>query len=86
MQILIVGGLLILFGIFSIYSVSIFESFDLTLDLVALGLRESSSNYYFFAEQLIKLCIGLALCGIVYLVPLERIKKLKYVIFGGGLI
>ncbi len=86
MQILLVGGLLILFGIFSIYSVSIFESFDLTLDLVALGLRENSSNYYFFFEQLIKLCVWLAFCGIVYLVPLERIKKLKYVIFGGGLI
>ncbi len=84
-KILVVGGLLILFGIFSIYSVSIFESFDLTLNQVSLGVRTEPSNYYFFFEQLLKLIIGLAVCGIVYLVPLERIKQMKYVIFFGSL-
>ncbi len=85
MQILIVGALLILFGIFSIYSVSIFESFDLTLDQVALGIRQDPSNYYFFFEQLMKLWVGLALCALVYFIPFERIKKLKHVIFFGSL-
>ena len=33
-QILIVGALLLVFGLSAIYSVSIFESFDLTLDLI----------------------------------------------------
>lgn len=85
MRILVVGGLLIMFGIASIYSVSIFESFDLTLDHVALGLREEPSNYYFFTEQLLKLLVGIALCLLVYVIPLERIKQLKYVIFFGSL-
>ena len=86
MPILIVGALLILFGIASIYSVSIFESFDLTLDHVALGLRQEPSNYYFFFEQLLKLVAGLVLCVITYFVPLETIKKAKMVIFVGSLL
>ena len=72
---------MIVFGIFSIYSVSIFESFDLTLDLVELGVRTDRSNYYYFTEQLGKLAIGLLLATIVWFVPLSGIRKAKWVVF-----
>jgi cell division protein FtsW (lipid II flippase) len=80
-QILIVGALLLIFGLSAIYSVSIFESFDLTLDLIDKWLMTEPSNYYFFFEQVVKLCVWLVLAGIVYWMPMRRIIASKYVIF-----
>ncbi len=80
-QILIVGALLLLFWLSAIYSVSIFESFDLTLDLVAKWVMTDPSNYYYFFEQLTKLVVGLVLAWIVYRMPMRWIIQGKYVIF-----
>lgn len=85
-KILVIGALLLIFGIFSIYSVSIFESFGLTLDLVDLWLRTNPSNYYYFFEQLMKLSVGLVLATVLYFLPLRVFFKWKYVFFGLSII
>lgn len=86
MRILTVWLLLIIFGIFSIYSVSIFESFWLTLNLVDLWLRAEPSNYYYFSEQIIKLIIGVFLSVAVWFTPLKVLKKWKWVVFWSTLL
>lgn len=86
MKILVVGALLIIFGIFSIYSVSIFESFWLTLDLVQSWARINPSNYYYFREQLMKLWVWLVLVVIAWFTPLSFLKKWKRAIFLGSLL
>jgi cell division protein FtsW len=85
-QILFVGLFLLIFGLFAIYSVSIFESFDLTLDFVEQGLREEPSNYYYFFEQSVKLAVGLVLALIAWLTPMHIIRRWKYIIFAGSLV
>lgn len=80
------GLALLIFGLFAIYSVSIFESFGLTLDFVEQGLRDEPSNYYYFFEQLIKFAIGLVLSLIVWLVPLPIVRRWKYIVFVGTLV
>lgn len=80
-EILIVGALLLMFGLSAIYSVSIFESFGLTLDLVAKWVMTDPSNYYYFFEQLTKLVIGLVLSWVVYWMPMKRLIKSRYLIF-----
>lgn len=81
MPILIIGLLLVLYGIFAIYSVSIFSSFQLTLN--QLG---EPSNYFYFFRQLRHLVIILILAIWVYFVPLEFIKKHKWKIFLASLL
>ena len=76
MPILIVGGLLILFWIFAIYSVSIFSSFQLTLHQFW-----EPSNYFYFLRQLKHLVLALILAVGVYFLPLEFIKKNRWKIF-----
>lgn len=80
-EILIVGALLLMFGLSAIYSVSIFESFGLTLDLVAKWVITDPSNYYYFFEQLTKLVVGLVLSWVVYWMPMKRLIKSRYLIF-----
>lgn len=81
MPILLVWCFLLIFWLFAIYSVSIFESFDLTLDLVEKWLRVEPSNYYYFFEQLLKFLVWLVLAGITWIIPLSVIKRRKYIIF-----
>lgn len=76
LPILIIGFLLILFGILSVYSVSIYESFDITLKLY-----NEASNYYYFSEQIKNLIFWLIVSWIVYLIPLDFIKKYRNYIF-----
>jgi len=76
MPILIIWWLLILFGIAAIYSVSIFSSFQLTLHQFW-----DPSNYFYFFRQLKHLVIALFLAWLVYLLPLDFIKKNKGKIF-----
>lgn len=79
--ILILGGILLFAGMFAMYSVSIFESFQLTLGLVKSGVLQDPSNYFYFLEQLKKLVAGLVLCWILYFIPRRTIKQRKYIIF-----
>lgn len=81
MPILIVWWMLLLFWLFALYSVSIFESFDLTLDMVADWRRDDPSNYFYFFQQVTKLAFGLVIAVITWFVPLRLIKKRKYIIF-----
>jgi cell division protein FtsW (lipid II flippase) len=78
--------LLMLFGIGALYSVSIYESFDLSLKLISQWRLSDTSNYYFFFDQIVKLFAGLVLCALVYIVPWKYIKKRKYLIFFATLI
>lgn len=64
------------------YSVSIYESFDITTKSTVLEI----SNYYYFNDHLKKLAVGLVLCAIAWFTPLKRIKKSKYLIFGWSVI
>lgn len=81
MRILLVWVFLILFWMFSMYSVSIFESFDFTRQFLW-----EPSNYYYFFQHLEKLLIGLGACIIVYFTPLNWFKKTQYLVFFGTLL
>lgn len=78
MPILIVWAFLILFGIFAIFSVSIFESFQHTLN--SLSYNEPS-NYHFFIKQIEHLWVGIFLWILLYFLPLDFIKKHKWKLF-----
>ncbi|MFA7298876.1 MAG: FtsW/RodA/SpoVE family cell cycle protein [Candidatus Absconditabacterales bacterium] len=78
MPIIIVGIILTLFGILSIFSVSIHESFTLTLSLIANGNRHSDpSNYYYFYKQLRNIGMALVMAGITYSIPIRFFQKNK---------
>jgi len=75
-HILVLWALLIVFWLFSMYSVSIFESFDFTRKFTG-----EPSNYFYFFDQLQKLWLWVVLSVITYFLPLKLFKKYKYVIF-----
>lgn len=76
MPILVVGVLLIIYWIFAIYSVSIFESFQLTLRQL-----HDPSNYFYFLRQLRHLVVAVVLAIWIYYLPLKVIKDNKWKIF-----
>lgn len=80
MPILATGAILILFWILAIYSVSIHESFLLTLKLVELWQYTEAHNYFYFFRQLRNLVIAIILALIVYKIPLSFLKKEKNII------
>lgn len=84
--ILLTWFFLLIFWLFAIYSVSIFESFDLTLDFVESGLREEPSNYYYFFEQVLKFIVWLVLAWIVRFIPLSVVRRWKYIVFAWSLL
>lgn len=86
MPILILWGILLIAGLFAMYSVSIFESFQLTLSFVKSGIMNDPSNYFYFVEQIKKLVWWIVICAIMYFVPWSTIKKYKYIIFIASLI
>ncbi|HMS90913.1 MAG TPA: FtsW/RodA/SpoVE family cell cycle protein [Candidatus Absconditabacterales bacterium] len=78
MPIIIVGIILTLFGILSIYSVSIHESFTLTISLIANGKMDGDpSNYFYFFRQLRNIALALVMAGIVYAIPIRFFQKNK---------
>ncbi len=79
MPIIIVGGLLTLVWILAIYSVSIYESFTLTMALVAKGNRWSQdpSNYFYFFRQLRSIGIALITAGLIYKLPIKFFQSEK---------
>ncbi len=76
MPILIVWALLVVFGLFGMYSVSIFESFTITR-----VLRDEPTNYFYFYAHLEKVLLWIWLCILVYFIPLKWFRKSRYVIF-----
>ena len=74
--ILWIWWLLILFGVIAVYSVSIHESFALTLKL----FDDPTNNFYFF-RHIRNIWFALMLAIGTYYVPLTRIKKYSIYIF-----
>ncbi len=66
---------LVFFWMWAMFSVSIHESFQLTLDLVSKGVLAETSNYYYFFGQVQKLFIGLVWCAVLYFLPWKLLKK-----------
>ena len=72
MPIIVVWLLLVFFGILAIYSVSIYESFALTLSLIAKWLMSGdASNYFYFFRQLRNIWLATIAAIIVYRVPIK---------------
>ena len=86
MPILIIWWLLILYWLIAVYSVSIFESFQLSLKLVAKWNLTQPTNYFYFVRHIYNLAIALGFAWIVYKIPLSYIKKYRNLIFVGALI
>lgn len=81
MPIIIIGILLTIFGILSIYSVSIYESFTLTMTLAANGgWTGDPSNYFYFFRQLRNIGMGLVASGLIYYLPIKALQKEKNMI------
>jgi len=79
--ILITGWILVFFWLLAIYSVSIYESFNISLKLVHSWAMSDPSNYFYFFRQLKNLLIWLVAAFIVYKTPLEFIQKNRNKIF-----
>lgn len=80
-HILILWWVLVLVWLFAIYSVSVFESFGLTLYRVQEGIRTDPTNYFYFFEQLTNVGVGIVVSILAALIPRRTIKNMKYLIF-----
>lgn len=81
MPILITGWILVFFWLLAIYSVSIYESFNISLKLVHSWAMSDPSNYFYFFRQLKNLLIWLVAAFLIYKTPLEFIQKNRVKIF-----
>ena len=81
MHIILLWVVLVVVGLFAVYSVSVFESFWLTLYRVEEWLRAEPTNYFYFFEQLTNIGVWVVMCLLVTLVPWQFIKKMKHVNF-----
>lgn len=78
MPLIIAGIILTIFGILSIYSVSIHESFTLTLSMIANGNRTGDpSNYFYFFRQLRNIGIAVIVASITYAIPIKFFQSQK---------
>lgn len=81
MPLLLLTAALILYGMLAIYSVSIHESFTLTLDLLRDGLWEGEpSNSFYFSRQIRNLIVALLAGACAWLFPLAWLRKQKVII------
>ena len=80
-QVIWLWAVLLILGLFAVYSVSVFESFWLTLDRVDAWIRDTPSNYFFFFEQLTNIVVWVAAWLIVALIPWRTIKKMHLALF-----
>ena len=66
------------------YSVSIHESFTLTLKLIANGnLDGDPSNYFYFIRQLKNIAIASIMALGVYIIPLKFFQKNRNIVIIG---
>ena len=78
MPIIIIGILLTLIGTLAIYSVSIYESFTLTVSMIAKGtLKGDPSNYFYFFRQLRNILMAIISSGLIYYIPMKFFQKEK---------
>ncbi len=76
MPLLVLAGILVLWGIFAIYSVSIFESFQISTQKLW-----DPTNYFYFFRHLRNLVIAIIVAFLIYLIPLNFIKNNRWKIF-----
>lgn len=87
MPIIITWIVLIIFWLLAIYSVSIHESFTLTLKLIAnWNWTWDPSNYFYFLRQLKNIAIAAMMGLIVYVIPLRFFQKNKNIIAIGAIL
>lgn len=78
MPIIIAGIILTIFGVLSIYSVSIHESFTLTISMITKWtMHGDPSNYFYFFRQLKNIAIAAIMWAAVYAVPINFFQKHK---------
>jgi len=78
MPIIIAWIILTVFGILSMYSVSIHESFTTTLKLIANGDRIGDpSNYFYFLKQVKNILFSLIAAGVAYAIPIKFFQNNK---------
>lgn len=83
-KLIIVASMLLLFGIFALYSISIYESFDQTLKRISQNRWVGEpSNYYFFSQQVKNIFKALVIVALVYTLPIKRLKNDRNIIFIG---
>jgi len=76
-----VGALLLIFGTFAIYSVSIYESFTLTKKLIGLWLIEwDPYNNFYFIRHIRNVVVALITAIIAYKIPISFIQKNRNII------
>ncbi len=73
MPIIITGIILTVFGLLSIYSVSIHEAFTTTLK------SGDPSNYFYFFKQIKNIVFALIAAGAIYAIPIKFFQKHKHV-------
>lgn len=79
MPLLIVTGLLLLYGILALFSVSVHESFTTTLSLIHKGILSGEpSNYYYFFKQIKNFLYVGIVAYLIYIFPLKTFKKEKF--------
>jgi len=84
MPIIIIWIILIIFWLLAIYSVSIHESFTLTLKLIASWKRtDDPSNYFYFLRQLKNIAIAIIMGLWVYIFPIKIFQKHKNIVIIG---
>jgi len=82
MPLLLISAALIIYGLLAIFSVSIHESFTLTLDLIRQGNWDGEpSNYFYFSRQIRNLVVAIGMAWIAYFFPLKRLRNHKVVIW-----
>lgn len=87
MPIIITGILLVIFGLLAIFSVSIHESFTLSLKGIAQWRRQGDpSNYFYFNRQIRNLIVGVVMAIITYYMPTKWLQNKGFVTFVFGLI
>lgn len=80
MPIIIAGIVLIVFGVLAIYSVSIYESFSLTVSLIAKKtMTGDPSNYFYFFRQIRNIGLAFVMAAITYAIPIKFFQNNKNV-------
>jgi cell division protein FtsW len=78
LPLLISGLLLIIFGLLAVYSVSIYESFTLTLNPAKFV---EPTNYYYFRQQITSLVYIAIALFLVWKFPMNILKSHKFATF-----
>ncbi len=79
MPLLVVTGLLLLYWILALFSVSVHESFTTTLSLINKWILDwDPSNYFFFFKQIKNFIYVAVVAYAIYLFPLKALKNHKF--------